>query len=670
MEKRVDISVVLAWGNDSIRAQTTLESILGQTADDFEVLIPIHDYESEEVGERIKQLSVQNERIRSLSFNENAADAFLRAVREAKGRYSVIAQAGDEFKPTMFALLCELASSDNLDFVQCDFWEDEEESMPTYRMIHRSSDFYRKAFNPLGEMPYFFRLYQRAHRGAGLYRTSFLRRLLGERSEFSEAALREPCFNFLVYAFADRGMFIDQPLCRWDGGALKDGAEPGALALCDRYGRMLEGLQGFPEVRERMMAGYCLRSFSDVRAEVFAAAPEDRPRLLFRFSEMLGRLEQSGQLNVALFSKGQKDEMRMIIDDPMDWFYGRDYRGVIRQLNRRIENRDQTIATLRERTQKQQRQLEEQDGRLAAQAKRIDGLSKKFGNRVIDGVRHRMKKPPASKRASGNGICETVKNGTAKRDSPAPMPSFAVSMASCKARIGDCPKAVKSLMDQSLPPERIDLWLPEGDFPQREKELPRALLDQRAKGLVIHWVAGLGSFGAFHYGRQLHPGIPLVVASDGVLCSPRTLEQLWKAHRMFPEAVCACAAKKIKFTYRGEVAPCATWEKASFSAVPVMGVMGQQTYGILYPTSFQCDLLDDRGAFVDVTSPAEVDVWLKTAQYITATPTYHVDALGAPKGMQMPSQGALDHQCDEALRTIIERLKVEGGHRKIWEAGE
>lgn len=63
-----------------------------------------------------------------------------------------------------------------------------------------------------------------------------------------------------------------------------------------------------------------------------------------------------------------------------------------------------------------------------------------------------------------------------------------LSLTSYPARINNVDKTIKTLINQTIKPNRLILWLAKEQFPNGEKSLPRKLLNLKRNGLEIEWV--------------------------------------------------------------------------------------------------------------------------------------------------------------------------------------
>ena len=107
------------------------------------------------------------------------------------------------------------------------------------------------------------------------------------------------------------------------------------------------------------------------------------------------------------------------------------------------------------------------------------------------------------------------------------------SLTSYPARIAYVSLAIKSLMLQTVKPDRIILWLAEEQFPERR--LPADLTDLERYGLEIRWMHDLYGHKKYYYPvKEQTPEEVVITFDDDIIYSPRAIERLMVTHRAFP----------------------------------------------------------------------------------------------------------------------------------------
>ena len=69
-----------------------------------------------------------------------------------------------------------------------------------------------------------------------------------------------------------------------------------------------------------------------------------------------------------------------------------------------------------------------------------------------------------------------------------------VSLTSFPTRIHIVVYTIETLLSQTFKPDLVVLWLAKEQFPRREDNLPRRLLNLRKYGLIIRWYHDIRSF--------------------------------------------------------------------------------------------------------------------------------------------------------------------------------
>ena len=187
-----------------------------------------------------------------------------------------------------------------------------------------------------------------------------------------------------------------------------------------------------------------------------------------------------------------------------------------------------------------------------------------------------------------------------------------VSLTSYKPRINIVKYTIYSLLNQSLPPDKLVLWLDEDSFPQREENLPQDLLALRDFGLTIDWCENLRPYKKLIPALEKYPDDIIVTADDDIFYQPDWLKILYDAHLENPDCVIAHRAHRIRLDKQGNLFPYASWQ---FKVKPAISSNPQQCgnfftggAGALYKKNFfHADILN-RELFLELTPLAD-DIW-------------------------------------------------------------
>jgi hypothetical protein len=211
-----------------------------------------------------------------------------------------------------------------------------------------------------------------------------------------------------------------------------------------------------------------------------------------------------------------------------------------------------------------------------------------------------------------------------------------VSLTSYGDRIHTAHLTIESIMQQTVRPNRIILWLAEDEF--KEEMLPVALLMQKERGLEIAYYKDIESYKKLIPSLTRFPKACIITVDDDVVYEPDLVEKMIKAHIEHPSDICATRIHAVKLRSNGKpdkytnwtscVKECPENNNLSFS----VGVGG-----ILYPPDCFTDEVFNQNVFMDICGE-EDDVWFNAMRLLKGTRITKVFTIN-PKGdfMLLPS---------------------------------
>ena len=188
--------------------------------------------------------------------------------------------------------------------------------------------------------------------------------------------------------------------------------------------------------------------------------------------------------------------------------------------------------------------------------------------------------------------------------------TITVSMTSFPARINQAYYAIKSLMVQSCPPDRIVLWLALNQFPDRT--LPEQFNSLVEKGLEIKWCSDKRSHKKYYYALKEQKKDELVITyDDDIIYEYDSIEKLVNAHKLFPNAIICNRAHEITLGDEG-IMPYKYWKLSSDvgCSQPALALMPSTGNGCLYPFGIMPDITFDWEVCRN-TAPTADDIWMK-----------------------------------------------------------
>jgi hypothetical protein len=183
---------------------------------------------------------------------------------------------------------------------------------------------------------------------------------------------------------------------------------------------------------------------------------------------------------------------------------------------------------------------------------------------------------------------------------------FIVTLTSYGCRIAStAPKAIWSLFNQSLLPDRIILWLAHADA----GNIPPQLQKFQEHGLEIRFCDDLKSYTKLIPALQAFPEDILITADDDCYYPRDWFVRLRTAWQSDPAKIWCHRAHVITFDKQGGILPYEKWEgRAGGPDTPQGLIFPTGVGGVLYPPHSLHPIVSDAKEFMTL-SPKADDVW-------------------------------------------------------------
>lgn len=180
-----------------------------------------------------------------------------------------------------------------------------------------------------------------------------------------------------------------------------------------------------------------------------------------------------------------------------------------------------------------------------------------------------------------------------------------ISLTSYPARINTINQTIESLLNQSFKADRVILWLAQEQFPNREKDLPKQLLDLVPKGLTIGWYKDIKSYKKLIPTLKKYPDAIIVTADDDNIYVTNWLKKLYNSYVKYPKDI--HAHRVTKFISKGNQWDIISGGKEYYKHASYLNKL-TGVGGVLYPPHcFYKDILNEELIFK--LAPINDDQW-------------------------------------------------------------
>lgn len=203
--------------------------------------------------------------------------------------------------------------------------------------------------------------------------------------------------------------------------------------------------------------------------------------------------------------------------------------------------------------------------------------------------------------------------------------SVIVSLTSFGPRIRYAATAIESVMEQTLLPNRIILWVSDS-LEHSPWLIPASLRRLQKRGLEIRYTADIGPATKLIPALRAFPDDVIITIDDDCIYDTDMIDRLVTAHRLHPEAVCAgridhLAAdndgRSLRIVYNQA-------DRYYLTRSPQIQPIALGIGGVLYPPHAMHPDVFDTDLMMRLCPKAD-DLWYKTMQLLAGTPVYPIN---------------------------------------------
>lgn len=192
-----------------------------------------------------------------------------------------------------------------------------------------------------------------------------------------------------------------------------------------------------------------------------------------------------------------------------------------------------------------------------------------------------------------------------------------VSLTSYGKRIYDVYLAIESIMQGSIKPNRILLWLSEEEF--SNKVLPQTLQKQVERGLEIRFCKDIKSYKKLIYTLKEFPNACTITIDDDLIYNFDLVENLVAAHKTVPNCIWANRIHEMTYNENGSLKSYLQWYfMVNHDCRNKKNIFFTGVGGVLYPpNSLHKEVFND-DVFLDICPTAD-DVWFNAMARLKGT---------------------------------------------------
>lgn len=191
-----------------------------------------------------------------------------------------------------------------------------------------------------------------------------------------------------------------------------------------------------------------------------------------------------------------------------------------------------------------------------------------------------------------------------------------VSLTTFGKRLYDVATTIESIMQGSMLPNRIVLWLGEE---HKDEELPLSLQLQQKRGLQVEYCKDIRSYTKLVPSLRKYPDEIIITIDDDVVYEPDLIENLFRTYKAKPSCICANRIHEIVLDEDGKPIDYQKWKWGANpkTASPLNFLTG--VGGVLYPPHCLDEELFNEKVFLDICKYAD-DIWFYSMALKKGTP--------------------------------------------------
>lgn len=237
-----------------------------------------------------------------------------------------------------------------------------------------------------------------------------------------------------------------------------------------------------------------------------------------------------------------------------------------------------------------------------------------------------------------------------------------VSLTSYGKRIKNVHHTIQSLFLQSVPPDKIVLYLDNscrGELTEELEELKKYGLE------IVEGVEDLKPHKKYYYAMQEYPEDIIITVDDDLIYEEGLIQRLMESYEKYPHAISAKRVHRMKKDAGGKVLPYSKWQNECQDLLePSMELLATNGAGTLFPPGCWKAQWMDKETFMKLAA-CQDDIWLKFMELQSGIPVVYVPGkYTLPPVVPETQEEALyydnngEHGNDSCIELLQEKLQV------------
>ena len=189
-----------------------------------------------------------------------------------------------------------------------------------------------------------------------------------------------------------------------------------------------------------------------------------------------------------------------------------------------------------------------------------------------------------------------------------------VSFTSIPSRLRILHIVVRSLLNQSVRPEKIILWL----HHDLKGKLPKQLTKLLGNPFEIQYSSQTCSHRKLVLTLEKFPNKTIVTCDDDVIYQQKWLELLYKDHQKYPDCISANQVRYIQHDNAGNLLPYKKWTQNKDEPFYSKAILPIGVGGVLYPIDSLSEQVNEEELYLKLTPSAD-DLWFKAMSLLMGT---------------------------------------------------